>query len=183
MTETKDEHFGTKPETTNIRKWGSKPDAPTVRTVENIDEYKIISKAFDKENRGIIMPVISADQFAAFDALTPNMVTFYSARTEKVNPKYDPKDPKSKFAIPLTKNDPDSALPPGVQDAFDFFEDFRKGNNDKDVLGYRTALMAENGYFGELVSRWLESVKSAEQKGTSGSEPRRGWSRFFLGGH
>ena len=57
----------------------------------------------------------------------------------------------------------------------EFFDDFR--------VKYKTALTAENGYFGELLSRLLESVKSAEQKGTSGTEPKRGWSRFFLGGH
>ena len=166
MSTTTDEKFGNKPQIAKAT-WGQKPDAPTVRTVENIDEYKIISKAFDRENIDLIMPVISADQYAAFDKLVPNLIKFYTARTEKWN--------SETKKVELLNAGEDYKLPPGVLDAFDFFEEFRKG--------YKTALTAENGYFGELISRWLESIKSAEQKGTTGSEPRRGWSRFFLGSH
>ena len=168
MSQTKEEKFGTQPQVVTPQQWGKKPDAPTVRTMETIDEYRIIAKAFEKENIDLIMPVISADQYAAFDALVPNLTAFYTQRTEIWNPITK----KVELAKTPAELDP---LPPGTKEAFDFFEKFR--------VGYKSALTAENGYFGELISRWLESVKSAEQKGTGGSEPRRGWSRFFLGSH
>ena len=169
MSQTKEEKFGTNPQPKPGDKagWGQRPNAPTVRTVESIDEYRIISKVFDKENRDLIMPVISADQYSAFDALTPKMVSFYTNRTEK----WDAKNHK----VVKLRSGEKGHLPTGTKEAMEFFDDFR--------AKYKTALTAENGYFGELLSRLLESVKSAEQKGTSGTEPKRGWSRFFLGGH
>lgn len=169
MSQTKDEKFGSQPQTVTTKQtWGTKPDAPTVRTVESVDEYRIIAKVFEKENIDLIMPVISADQYAAFDALVPNLINFYTERTERW-------DATLKKAVLLKQGELPDPLPPGTGEALDFFEQFR--------TKYKTALTAENGYFGELVSRWLESVKSAEQKGASGSEPKRGWSRFFLGSH
>ena len=179
MSQSTDEKFGSPPQT---KKWGERPNAPTVRTVESIDEYKIIAKAFDAENIDLIMPVISADQYAAFDALVPNLMSFYMSRDQKVNPEYQPDPTKEKYNVSVpfavsmsTEEIKQFNLPPGTKEAFQFFEEFR--------TKYKVALTAENGYFGELISRWLESIKSAEQKGTGGTEPRRGWSRFFLGSH
>ena len=179
MSQSKDEKFGPPPQT---KQWGERPNAPTVRTVENVDEYKIVSKLFDPENIDLIMPVISADQYAAFDALVPNLMSFYMDRDQKVNPLYQPDPTKAdynvsvSFAVPMSAQEiKEYHLPPGTKEAFQFFEEFR--------MKYKVALTAENGYFGELLSRLLESIKSAEQKGTGGTEPRRGWSRFFLGSH
>ena len=69
MSTTTDEKFGNKPQIAKST-WGQKPDAPTVRTVENIDEYKIISKAFDRENIDLIMPV--KDGFTTLEEIKKN---------------------------------------------------------------------------------------------------------------
>lgn len=59
---------------------------------------------------------------------------------------------------------------------FEFFTDF--------IDKYQDALLAENGYSGELLARLLEAIKAAELKGpVSESQERRGWGHRFLGGH
>lgn len=53
-------------------------NAPTVKTARPLDEFEIMKMAFDKENRDIVMPVISADQYAAFRAYKTQMIQFFT---------------------------------------------------------------------------------------------------------
>lgn len=129
------------------QKWGQVPQEPTIRMVENVDEFKVIMQNFEPANIDLIMPVISADQYAAFRAYCVSMKTF--------------------FAFP--------DMPQDAKDMFDFFGNF--------ATYYKTALTAEGGYFSEIIARELESIKSSELKGVQGSEPKRGWGRFFQGNH
>jgi len=52
-------------------------DVPTTQIEDRPDEIKVLMRFFDKENRTIIMPVISGDQYAAFKAYTKSMLKFY----------------------------------------------------------------------------------------------------------
>ena len=145
---------------TKIEKFGERPQdkaakaAPTVRTLENLDEFRVIMQTFNKENIDLIMPVISADQYASFTQFLGAMQDFY------VVPDNSEKGIK---------------IPPEVNRMFQFFNNFS--------TGYKTALTAENGYFVEAVIRALESIKSSEIKGHE-NEPSKGWARkTFLGNH
>ena len=136
--ETKEQKFTGRPTPEQIK------NAPTITEQSNLDEFKIIELVLKKENRPIFMPIISADQYAAFIAYLTQMRKFY--------------DPADKLKM------------------FEFFTDF--------IDKYQDALLAENGYSGELLARLLEAIKAAELKGpVSESQERRGWGHRFLGGH
>src|SRR5271169_5278973 len=127
MSQTKEEKFGERPQDKALK------SAPTVRTLESLDEFRVIMEFFKKENINLVMPVISADQYASFTQFLGAMQDFY------VVP-----DNQEKGIM----------IPPEVNRMFQFFNNFS--------TEYKTALTAENGYFVEAVIRALESVKSSE---------------------
>ena len=146
--QTPSEKFGERPQDKALK------TAPTIKTMENLDEFRVIMQTFNKENIDLIMPVISADQYASFTQFLGAMQDFYVV----------PDNPDKNIHIA-----------PEVNRMFQFFNGFSKE--------YKTALTAENGYFVEAVIRALESIKSSEIKGHD-NEPSKGWARkTFLGNH